>query len=59
VGDLHVSHERRAASRGVRTDVGVKEAVLAWGDGVWILRQLAMRFTIAMVASPVTASRMS
>jgi len=29
-------------------DVGVEEAVLAWGDGVWILLSLAMQFTIAM-----------
>ena len=40
-------------------DVGVEEAVLAWGGGAWILLELAMQFTIAMVASPVTASRMS
>ncbi|MBW2543150.1 MAG: short-chain fatty acid transporter [Deltaproteobacteria bacterium] len=32
-------------------DVGVEEAVLAWGDGVWILLSLAMQFTIAMVAA--------
>jgi short-chain fatty acids transporter len=27
------------------------EAVLAWGDGVWVLLTLAMQFTIAMVAA--------
>ncbi|MDP6244818.1 MAG: TIGR00366 family protein, partial [Myxococcota bacterium] len=26
----------------------VEEAVLAWGDGVWVLLRLAMQFTIAM-----------
>ncbi len=31
--------------------VGVEEAVLAWGDGVWVLLTLAMQFTIAMVAA--------
>ena len=30
---------------------GVGEAVLAWGDGVWVLLTLAMQFTIAMVAA--------
>lgn len=30
---------------------GVEEAVLAWGDGVWTLLELAMQFTIAMVAA--------
>ena len=30
---------------------GVGEAVLAWGDGVWVLLALAMQFTIAMVAA--------
>ena len=29
-------------------DVGVEEAVLAWGDGVWIALSLAMQVTIAM-----------
>ncbi|MEE2678252.1 MAG: TIGR00366 family protein [Myxococcota bacterium] len=29
----------------------VEEAVLAWGDGVWVLLRLAMQFTIAMVAA--------
>ncbi len=28
-----------------------EEAVLAWGDGVWVLLGLAMQFTIAMVAA--------
>jgi len=32
-------------------DVGVQEAALAWGDGVWVLLTLAMQFTIAMVAA--------
>ena len=30
---------------------GVQEAVLAWGDGVWVLLGLAMQFTLAMVAA--------
>ena len=30
---------------------GVEEAVLAWGEGVWVLLTLAMQFTIAMVAA--------
>jgi len=29
-------------------EVGVEEAVLAWGYGVWILLSLAMQPTIAM-----------
>ncbi|MCH8083175.1 MAG: short-chain fatty acid transporter [Myxococcales bacterium] len=37
-------------------DVGVEEAVLAWGDGVWILLSLAMQFTIAMVAAHACVS---
>jgi len=35
---------------------GVEEAVLAWGDGVWILLTLAMQFTIAMVAAHACVS---
>ena len=31
--------------------VGIEEAVLAWGEGVWVLLTLAMQFTIAMVAA--------
>ena len=31
--------------------VGVERAVLAWGEGVWVLLELAMQFTIAMVAA--------
>ncbi len=27
------------------------QAVLAWGDGVWVLLELAMQFTLAMVAA--------
>ncbi len=30
---------------------GVEQAVLAWGEGVWVLLTLAMQFTIAMVAA--------
>ena len=30
---------------------GVEEAVLAWGDGVWVLLTLALQFTIAMLAA--------
>lgn len=30
---------------------GVEESVLAWGAGVWTLLELAMQFTIAMVAA--------
>jgi len=30
---------------------GVEAAILAWGDGVWVLLELAMQFTIAMVAA--------
>lgn len=35
---------------------GVQEAVLAWGDGVWVLLTLAMQFTIAMVAAHACVS---
>jgi short-chain fatty acids transporter len=31
--------------------VGLEEAVLAWGSGMWTLLALAMQFTIAMVAA--------
>jgi len=31
--------------------VGVQDAVLAWGEGVWSLLALAMQFTIALVAA--------
>jgi short-chain fatty acids transporter len=34
----------------------VQEAVLAWGDGVWVLLTLAMQFTIAMVAAHACVS---
>jgi short-chain fatty acids transporter len=37
-------------------NVGIEEAVLAWGDGVWILLSLAMQFTIAMVAAHACVS---
>lgn len=32
-------------------DAGIEESVLAWGEGVWNLLELAMQFTIAMVAA--------
>lgn len=35
---------------------GVEEAVLAWGDGVWTLLELAMQFTISMVAAHACVS---
>ena len=35
---------------------GIEEAVLAWGDGVWVLLTLAMQFTIAMVAAHACVS---
>jgi short-chain fatty acids transporter len=35
---------------------GVEEAILAWGDGVWVLLTLAMQFTIAMVAAHACVS---
>jgi short-chain fatty acids transporter len=35
---------------------GVEEALLAWGDGVWVLLTLAMQFTIAMVAAHACVS---
>ena len=31
--------------------VGVEDAVLAWGGGMWVLLELAMQFTIVMVAA--------
>ncbi|MEE3329703.1 MAG: TIGR00366 family protein, partial [Myxococcota bacterium] len=36
--------------------VGVEEAALAWGGGVWNLLELAMQFTIAMVAAHACVS---
>ncbi len=36
--------------------VGVEEAVLAWGGGMWTLLTLAMQFTIAMVAAHACVS---
>ena len=36
--------------------VGVEAAVLAWGTGMWTLLELAMQFTIAMVASHACVS---
>ena len=36
--------------------VGLEEAVVAWGDGVWVLLSLAMQFTIAMVAAHACVS---
>jgi short-chain fatty acids transporter len=30
---------------------GIAEAARAWGDGVWVLLELAMQFTLAMVAA--------
>ena len=35
----------------VGAGVGVEETVLAWGSGMWNLLELAMQFTIAMVAA--------
>ena len=35
---------------------GVEEAVVAWGDGMWALLELAMQFTIAMVAAHACVS---
>ncbi|MBW2267838.1 MAG: short-chain fatty acid transporter [Deltaproteobacteria bacterium] len=40
----------------VGAGAGVEEAVLAWGDGVWVLLTLAMQFTIAMVAAHACVS---
>ena len=36
--------------------VGPQTALLAWGDGVWVLLTLAMQFTIAMVAAHACVS---
>jgi short-chain fatty acids transporter len=36
--------------------VGIEEAVLAWGSGAWVLLELAMQFTIAMVAAHACVS---
>ena len=36
--------------------VGAEEAVLAWGDGVWLLLRLAMQFTLAMVMAHACVS---
>jgi short-chain fatty acids transporter len=36
--------------------VGAQQAVLAWGEGVWVLLTLAMQFTIAMVAAHACVS---
>jgi short-chain fatty acids transporter len=36
--------------------VGVEEAVLAWGGGMWNLLELAMQFTIALVAAHACVS---
>jgi short-chain fatty acids transporter len=36
--------------------VGLESAVLAWGDGVWVLLTLARQFTIAMVAAHACVS---
>ena len=36
--------------------VGVEDAVLAWGGGMWNLLELAMQFTIIMVASHACVS---
>ena len=35
---------------------GLNETVLAWGDGMWSLLELAMQFTIAMVAAHACVS---
>ena len=40
----------------VGAGVGVEEAVLAWGGGVWSLLTLAMQFTLAMVAAHACVS---
>ena len=36
--------------------VGIEEAVLAWGGGMWNLLELAMQFTIALVAAHACVS---
>ncbi len=36
--------------------VGIEETVLAWGGGMWNLLELAMQFTIAMVAAHACVS---
>ncbi len=35
---------------------GPVEALVAWGDGVWLLLELAMQFTLAMIAAHVCVS---
>ena len=35
---------------------GLSETVLAWGDGMWALLELAMQFTIAMIAAHACVS---
>ena len=35
---------------------GLNETILAWGDGMWMLLELAMQFTIAMVAAHACVS---
>ncbi len=40
----------------VGAGAGVEESILAWGGGVWNLLELAMQFTIAMVAAHACVS---
>ena len=37
-------------------DVEAEAAVLAWGDGLWVLLRLAMQFTLAMIAAHACVS---
>ena len=47
---LAVLGPRTIAFDGIQA-ASIHEAVLAWGDGMWALLELAMQFTIALVAS--------
>ncbi len=40
----------------VGAGAGLNETVLAWGDGMWSLLELAMQFTIAMIAAHACVS---
>ena len=40
----------------VGAGAGLNETVLAWGGGMWALLELAMQFTIAMIAAHACVS---
>ena len=56
MGRVHDPHGGGDTPRHPRAGATLNETVLAWGGGMWALLELAMQFTIAMIAAHACVS---